>query len=155
MKNPIFLIIRQGASTTKSDFAERLYRRKTRMGEERLMLSILQDAIDCFLNYSSSEGRRADRLFKEAEQWIAEEGGNWIFSFENICWTLGIDATYLRKGLMRWKMEEAVRKTAALGQNLAAPASPKIHQLRPRAPMKETTITDDGSNAPGFMRAIQ
>ena len=41
--------------------------------------------------------------FDEAEQWILEQEGEWLFSFEQVCSTLGWNPDYVRKGLMREK----------------------------------------------------
>jgi len=42
-------------------------------------------------------------MFREAEEWILEEGGDWLFSFDNICEVLRLDPHHLRQGLMRAK----------------------------------------------------
>ena len=33
---------------------------------------------------------------------VREAEGDWVFSFENICETLGFNPAYLRQGLLRW-----------------------------------------------------
>jgi hypothetical protein len=71
--------------------------------ERRLMLAILEDAIDCYQNNLLARRGRARRLFTEAEEWILEKGSDWIFSFRNICGTLGFSPEYVRQGLLRWK----------------------------------------------------
>lgn len=79
-------------------------RRKTILEpEKRLMLAVLEDAVNCFHdNFLADSGRRK-RLFEEAEKWIFEQGTDWIFSFENICEVLGFNPQYVRQGLLRWK----------------------------------------------------
>src|SRR5262245_49179045 len=71
--------------------------------ERRLMLAILEDAINCYQDNLLAKRGSARRLFMEAEEWILEKGGDWIFSFKNICGTLGLNPEYIRKGLLRWK----------------------------------------------------
>lgn len=71
--------------------------------EKRFMLAILEDAIDCFQKYIFARDARGKTIFAEAEQWIMEENGDWIFSFENVCDALGFNASYVRQGLLRWK----------------------------------------------------
>ena len=70
--------------------------------EKRLMLAILEDAIHCFQDNLLTQNVRSRRLFEEAEEWIVEADGDWIFSFENICEALGFNPAYLREGLLRW-----------------------------------------------------
>jgi len=78
-------------------------RRKTILEpEKRLMLAILEDAIHCFQDNILARNVRGRRLFEEAEEWIVEVDDNWVFSFENICETLGFNPAYVRQGLLRW-----------------------------------------------------
>jgi hypothetical protein len=70
--------------------------------EKRLMLAILEDAINCFQDNLPAQNVRGRRLFEEAEEWVVEADGDWVFSFENICEALGFNPTYVREGLLRW-----------------------------------------------------
>ncbi|GIW41063.1 MAG: hypothetical protein KatS3mg076_1640 [Candidatus Binatia bacterium] len=73
-------------------------------GEKRLMLAIMEDAISCYQKYAGAKSGRAHRIFQEAEEWIFDrENSGWVFSFESICQALGIEAEFLRKGLVRWR----------------------------------------------------
>jgi hypothetical protein len=78
-------------------------------GEERLMLAVLQDAVECFQEHALAQYVWEKKLFQEAEDWILEKNSNWFFSFENICETLQLNPDYIRKGLLVWK--EAKHKT--------------------------------------------
>ena len=70
--------------------------------EKRLMLAILQDAIDCFRDNHWAPCGKSKWLFDETQEWIF--GANdWFFGFENICGVLGFNPEYIRKGLMRWR----------------------------------------------------
>ena len=40
---------------------------------------------------------------KAPEEWIEDADRTWLFSFQNICDVLGLDADYLRRGLRVWK----------------------------------------------------
>lgn len=75
--------------------------------EKVLMLALLEDAIVCFQDNFGTDDRRKRALFEDAEQWILDRDSSYIFSFENICEVLGLDAGYLREGLMRWKTTRA------------------------------------------------
>lgn len=72
-------------------------------GEKRLMLAVLQDALECFQKYALSKDIHGHQLFAEAEEWIACEDRSWYFSFENICETLEINPAYLRQGVQAWR----------------------------------------------------
>jgi hypothetical protein len=86
------------------------FRRKTLLEpEKRLMLAILEDAVNCFRDNVLANSGRRKKLFEEAEEWILEEGSDWVFSFENICEVFGFNSEYLRKGLLRWKEKRLPR----------------------------------------------
>ena len=63
------------------------------------MLAVLQDALFCFERYFCAQDGRHRKSFWEAWQWFNEEGSDSIFAFENICEVLGLDVSYVRRGL--------------------------------------------------------
>ncbi|MGB7946540.1 MAG: hypothetical protein WCH75_02550 [Candidatus Binatia bacterium] len=67
--------------------------------EMRLIASVLEDAIDCYLKYFSAKTRRGKRLFGEAEQWIFSRNDDWLFSCDNVCEMLKLDPDYIRRVL--------------------------------------------------------
>ncbi len=71
--------------------------------ERRLMAAVLEDAVNCFLKYRFATDRRSRRFFREADEWVMSEDMEWPFSFERICDALGLDPSYLRRGLRRWR----------------------------------------------------
>ncbi len=74
------------------------------MGEQRLMLALLTDAINVYQRGAMSAATRARRLFADADQWIMSDRiGNGALSFETVCDALGIDAARLRRRLINWK----------------------------------------------------
>ena len=80
------------------------YRRKSHLEPEtRLMLAVLEDAVTCFQKYILARDERGLELFREAEEWVLQEDNEWLFSFDNLCDSLGINPEYLRAGLVRWK----------------------------------------------------
>ena len=60
-------------------------------GEERLMLAVLRDAVECFQANALSEQPWEKKLFQEAANWILAKNSDWFFSFENICETLQLN----------------------------------------------------------------
>ena len=98
---------------------EQFFKKGIRGGEERLMLAVLQDAVECFQEYVLAQYVWEKKLFQEAEDWILEKNSDWFFSFENICETLELNPDYIRRGLLIWK--EAKRKTHS-ARTTAGPA---------------------------------
>ena len=71
--------------------------------ELRLMAAVLEDAISCLAMKARPVTARQQKQLEDARQWFAaEDDGEWIFSFKNICEALEIDPAYLRRGLIRW-----------------------------------------------------
>jgi hypothetical protein len=81
-------------------------RRRTLEPEKRLMLAVLEDAVRCFEDNLSAQAGGKKKLFDEAEQWITERDGDWIFSFDRVCEALGFTPEYVRQGLLRWKEKQ-------------------------------------------------
>ena len=78
--------------------------------EENLMFAVLTDAIECFQKYFGDQSGRCRVLFGEAEAWIANQDSKSLFSFEHICQVLIIRPSYLRVGLMRWRLAHESNK---------------------------------------------
>ena len=113
-------------STPPSDFF--LPHRRYIQGEQRLMLAVLEDAVEEFQRNCGTTGRRGERLLSEVERWFWSEDDQLLFSFENICSALEIDAGYLRRGLIRWK--------ALCLQNMRRPPKKGIrHEVRSQRPI--------------------
>ncbi len=71
----------------------------------KLMLAVLQDGIACYERYFFKPSRRNEALSSEAEEWI-NSNDNGIFSFNNVCDTLGLVPNMVRKGLEKWKAKQ-------------------------------------------------
>jgi hypothetical protein len=59
---------------------------------------------------------RGRAIFAEAVEWIEGSDREWPFSYENICEALGLGATYVRRGLSRWRQQTtpAERRSARI-----------------------------------------
>jgi hypothetical protein len=75
--------------------------------ERRLMLAVLEDAIDCFQKYAHTNDLRGRQLFLESYEWIMSPDKRWLFSFENICQIVDMNPEYIRQGLSRWRVQNA------------------------------------------------
>ena len=73
------------------------------VGEKRLMLAVLEEAVATFQRYVHAQSRRGRRLFAETLEWFASDDLGWPFTFVNLCHGLGFDVDYLRMGLRRWR----------------------------------------------------
>ena len=79
------------------------YRRKLHLEpEKKLMLAILEDAVACYQKNLFAKDIKGKALFQEAAQWIQQEAGESIFAFESVCEGLGLNPTYVRRGLETW-----------------------------------------------------
>ena len=86
-----------------AQYFDTLRRQTSLEPEKRLMLAILDDAINCYQDNLFSQRVKNKRLFDEAEEWIVTAGGEWIFSFDHVCESLGFNPEYVRRGLLQWK----------------------------------------------------
>ena len=89
-----------------TQYYETLHNKASLLPEKRLMLAILEDALGCFKNSMFAQARRQMTQFRDANGWILGENSDWLFSFENVCETLGIEPAYLRQKLLHWKKEQ-------------------------------------------------
>lgn len=88
---------------TDSAVAEYVFKKNLREGEQKLMLAVLENAIEDFQKHILADDKRGKELFQDAEEWILETNSPSFFSFENICAHLDLDPDYVRRGFMRWK----------------------------------------------------
>jgi hypothetical protein len=72
-------------------------------GERRLMLAVLEDAVDSYRKHALACDPREQASFLEAREWFLSTDRSWLFAFENICDVLEMNADYLRSGLDRWR----------------------------------------------------
>jgi hypothetical protein len=75
--------------------------------EQRLMLSVLVDAINLIRGWQGTGSARRRQAFAEAAHWINVTRTNYPFSFESICDALGIDAEIVRRWISRLTKRQA------------------------------------------------
>ena len=93
-------------------------------GEKRLILSVLEDAVECFMKCIDSPTSKGQRLFRDADEWISLEDKHWVFSFDNVCDMLDINPEYMRRGLRQWKERRASQRAEALANQEASQSEP-------------------------------
>ena len=105
---------------------EKLFKKDIREREERLMLAVLESAVEDFQKYVLARKPSGKKLFQQAEEWFLEKDNDELFSFENICETLQLHPDYIRQGLLAWK--EAKLKTHSVEGHRAG--HPKLSRTR-------------------------
>ena len=73
-------------------------RRKT-APEERLMIAVLHDALECLEKHRFATAREGRRLFCQTKRWILADDMQWPYSFERICSALDLDPIAVRRRL--------------------------------------------------------
>jgi hypothetical protein len=88
---------------TDEAILEGVYKKNIREGEEKLMLAVLESAVEDFQKYVVARSTRGKKLFQEAEEWLLDTDSEEAFSFKSICETLELHPDHIRKGLLVWK----------------------------------------------------
>jgi hypothetical protein len=109
---------------------ESVYKKTIRDGEERLMFAVLENAIEYFQKYVLARNPGGKQRFQEAEEWFLEKDSEALYSFENICETLGLHPDPIRRGLRVWK--EAKLKLSSVEGHPAG--RPKLARSRIKHP---------------------
>lgn len=112
-------------------------------GVRALMVAVLEDAIDRFAGRRSARQGSRRKLAREAERWIRSEDRQWPFSFNNICFELGLDASRLREEILKrpWNPDEG-----ANGPRARPPA-------RERASSTRATDRQEPGRPDGLLRS--
>ena len=96
-----------------SQYFDRFHRRRQLHGERRLMLAVLEDAVDMYRKHVAARGGRNRQLFLDAEEWIDDDDRTWVFSFLNLCDVLDLDGEYIRRGLHALKAKARAGEQSA------------------------------------------
>ena len=134
-------------------YFEAMRRKHLLEGEKRLVLSVLEDAVECFMKCLDATSNKGQRLFREAEEWINLEDKHWVFSFDNVCEMLDVNPEYMRKGLQRWKERRVAAKLAAIETaETVAPAVQAVAQPE-TASVSAKAAPDANAGAPVAQQA--
>ncbi len=68
--------------------------------ERALLIALLFDGIQSFINYATCSNEVASKQYREAYLWVMSEDREYPFSFESVCEAVGINPAYLRLGLI-------------------------------------------------------
>jgi hypothetical protein len=92
----------------------------TSLPAKRLMLAVLDDAVNIFQHQCTAVRPRGRRLFAETQRWIASDDTSWPFAFVSVCHALGLDVDCLRAGLWQWRDRQLGLLTARMAQTAPA-----------------------------------
>lgn len=95
-----------------SQFFTALRGRSQGDGQRRLMIAVLEDAIECFQKYVDAKDNRGRQLGTEAEEWFLTDDPHWLFSFANVCETLDLNPDFLCQGILAWKAKQEVSQSS-------------------------------------------
>lgn len=121
-----------------------LKRKKYKSGEHRLVVAIMQDAVECFQKHIHARDSKRRQLYLDAETWIGEDDDLNVFSFNNVCALLSIDVEYVRKGLLDWRDMQRSRRRGRLYARAKRPVrreQVRIKAPQPLAPLSEASPT--------------
>jgi hypothetical protein len=124
---------------------EAVYKKTIREGEEKLMLAVLESAVEDFQKYVLARKPSGKKLFQQAEEWFLEKDSDELFSFENICETLGLHPDHVRKGLLFWK-EAKLKLSSVEAQCPARPELPRATVKRPSTRLSKTAYPLKGTS---------
>ena len=86
-----------------TQFFAAMRKRVPQEAEYRLILAVLEDAIECYQKHVFADDSKARQLFEETEGWLSSDDRVWPYSFVNICEILNLNPGYLRNGLQQWQ----------------------------------------------------
>jgi hypothetical protein len=101
--------------------------------EQKLMMAILENAIEEFQDYALAEDPKGKALFSEVEEWFLEKGSDWFYSFENICETLRFSPEYLLAGLTAWRKAKIQAREVTVSRTPKARKRSKAVAALPRS----------------------
>jgi hypothetical protein len=79
-----------------------IQRKRFPSGEHRLLVALIQDAVECFQKHMHARDAKRRQLFLDAQGWIGSQDDRAVFSFNNVCMLLGMNPDYVRQGLEEW-----------------------------------------------------
>jgi len=121
----------QTDSVLPDQFAELFRSTQYRSPEVRLAIAVLEDAIRTFFRYRSWRNRKERQMFNEVEAWFFTPNEDGVFSFENVCEVLRINAGYIRRGLLQVKQRP--RDGAAIERSYRMVVASKSRIVPPRS----------------------
>jgi hypothetical protein len=99
-------------------------------GARQLLVAVLLDAVKALCRYRDDHTKRGRRLFKETLDWFRSADRQWLYSFENICTHLDVNADDLRRGLKRFSAPAVVPSAPFLRARGKGDRTPYLRTVR-------------------------
>jgi hypothetical protein len=94
-------------------YADTVQRKTPLEPEKHLLLAILEDGLACYRKNIYARTAKKQAAFRDAEEWIFAKDDERFLGFESVCGVLGIEPSYLRRGLLEWKNRKDKARAAA------------------------------------------
>lgn len=128
-----------------------LKRKKFPSGEHRLLIALIQDAVECFQKHLHASDAKRRQLFLDAEGWIGDDDDFGVFSFNNVCALLGMNPDYVRQGLTRWRDGQRGARRSRRREEMAENRTP-ARIVPAEGPAATSLLADDDAiPAPGLV----
>jgi hypothetical protein len=98
-----------------------------------LLLAVIEGAVSDYQKYATAVSGRGRRLFAEAEAWLASSTTDRPLDFESICHAVGLDPSFIRSGLRRWRRESSRRMLPSYLPWTPDSTSPRFGTSAPRS----------------------
>jgi hypothetical protein len=85
------------------DIFHKLDNRVRRIGEVRLVIAILEDAVRCIERGHGTRNFQMRVQRRDAERWIASRTRGHVFAFENVCGILKLSPEEVRSRIAFWR----------------------------------------------------
>jgi hypothetical protein len=111
---------------------------------KRLMLAVLQDALECLAGRAIyTAGLNPRRSAQEAAEWVADMNERAVFSFNSVCDALSLDAAAVRKALIEWPVSGL--RMSRRSPVTREPVELSLRAYRKRSPSVSRTVNNRAS----------
>ena len=96
-----------------AQYTDTIQRKTPLEPEKHLLLAILEDALACYRKNVFARTAKKQAAYRDAEEWIFAADDERFLGFESVCGVLGIEPSYLRRGLVEWKRRKVKARANA------------------------------------------
>ena len=125
-------------------YFEAMRRKHLLEGEKRLILSVLEDAIECFMKCIDCGHQQGSAAVSRRRRWINLEDKHWVFSFDNVCDMLDINPSTCAPDCAAGK-----KRSSSLSSAVTRNARSSRPSLKPRLYCPRRSVSQWRSRRPG------
>ncbi len=96
-----------------AQYTDTIQRKTPLEPEKHLLLAVLEDALACYRKNVFARTAKKQAAYRDAEEWIFATDDERFLGFESVCGVLGIEPSYLRRGLVEWKRRKVKARANA------------------------------------------